>query len=331
MIMSDKPIHKLLKIHGKGTGGQAFALSFMCGFCCALFTMSSSAADSGNTITIDVNNPNSGVDYNQVDKFMNAEAPTHKINFAVKDGNEIILSEHKIVQNSQGKRIMAQKITTTPTAEDNIILVEETPYAPTRLADLGYGVYPANAFRENNAVKMRPHQLASRQLRTVPNVPEMYIPPVQTTLAAAAPVANRAATPASSSRLITLDELVGMVTYFWLTTLTITLTLLAALLIMRSRRTAKPEYALRYAGEVGAPNEMVGKGAYFDFTGQVMKGEVMTINTNYLNMLWQVGKFSEYGAVNTYFYMAFYIPPQEYYAAQLKRNGQTTQQEEKIH
>ena len=299
--MSDKPIYRIFqKIINTFGRNHSFAISFICGCCLSLLFLSiSPRASAEPMLTIDVMNPQHEIDYAELDKFVDTlDKNKAKSQYSANTREIIILSDVPV-------KIIAKAL--------------PKPYYPVLLADLGIKVYPTSAARNVTVYRLMPYKLASKQIRTVQYIPPMYVPPrvEQPVVVVTAMQAPSAAV--SQKQPQTFISSLNLST-FWLVSVPVTIILMCLLLLQRSRKTP---YALKtpsYTGKLGAANEMIGSGKLFDFNGNALNCELTPINTNYLNMLWHVGKFSNEGAVNTYFYMAFYIPPQQNYAASLQKH-----------
>jgi len=74
-----------------------------------------------------------------------------------------------------------------------------------------------------------------------------------------------------------------------------------------------------YQGALGVANEMVGNGAPFEFDGIKPNRNHLPANTIYLQLMWNVKKFTTDGSSQTYFYMTYYFPPQHGYASLLPK------------
>lgn len=97
--------------------------------------------------------------------------------------------------------------------------------------------------------------------------------------------------------------------------------IITVLMMPRVPRTIKTKRSVIFTGLLDKPNTMVGTGKIFDFSPISSGNHHMRMNTTYLNMMWHLGSFSNDNTVNTYFYIAFYIPPQHQYAAPLRRKS----------
>jgi hypothetical protein len=256
-------------------------------------------------IKIDVTNDKGQVDYGQVDKFIAAQDKQHPQYFA-KEGNDIILSE---------KPIPVTKLA--------------SGYKPGILADLGLKVLAANQVLNSSVVKLSNYRLASNGLYRMPRIPDFVVEePAQLQAAPSSPVV--ASTPIATSAPAKLMQVSpatqmkvvvdGMTIFVWSAIGLFALLLSSLILRAQSRRSSTVVKASSYSGPLTDPTDLIGKGELFDFTNDLVNNKAMTINTNYLNMLWKVGKFSKDGAVNTYFYMAYYVPSQHAYASTLQNN-----------
>lgn len=276
---------------------QIFAISFAGGFCLALYGISLKASEhpannsaAPKTITIDVNHPQQSINYQEVDQFMAAQ-DVNAVKFAATDNNKLILSD---------KPIVVAKAKPVP-------VIAPKPYMPTTLADLGLRLN-----RQIMIVKIPGVQVAINNVSKLPVIPPMIVIPRATQIAQAGTFTQTmtAAQPAILSLVL------------WLITALSTVTVLSLLLASRQRR--QTTSSALYSGKIGAPTDMIGEGEIFDFSTDAMQNKIMQMNTTSLNMLWHLGRFSKDSAVDTYFYMAFYIPPQQQYAGSLKRKKTRT-------
>lgn len=67
---------------------------------------------------------------------------------------------------------------------------------------------------------------------------------------------------------------------------------------------------------------MVGEGGLFNFD-ETTRLTKIPLDSTYLSMMWHLGRFSTDSNVNTYFYMAFYVPSQQQYASELRKQHET--------
>ena len=262
-----------------------------------------------NTITIDVNNQSGSVNYAEVDKFIEAQ-DKKSTKFVVMNGDQLVFSDKPIAVAVAAKAKVLQRI-----------------YKPAQLADLGLKLHSGDLSSNEPIIKMANYRLASTEIKQLPRIPEFVITPM-------APVTFLAEGGLGSAWSIIINqpklnmlETDVVATFIWVIASIMVLMSGGLLALSRSRRLEVQGKQVSYSGKLGAPNEMIGKGKLFDFNGNVLSGEVMPINTMYLNILWNVGKFSQDGAVNTYFYMAFYIPPQHNYAATLVKKVEVKEDE----
>jgi hypothetical protein len=291
-----------------------FVMSIILGLAVVLYPFASHAS----TITIDVNSADP-INYNEINKFNAAQDKQAKFaEVDINNTNQLILS--------------GKPITQTP---------KSVAYTPKKLADLGWKINSTMTDTYGSVVKAKSHRIASSSLMRTPSLASLNLPtntvqasaaqaPV-TTVTAAAPTAG--VTPPTRVNNIYSANLplqsVSMLPDAWTVGAGLTLLLLVGLLVNEKRQTRHKSLALAYKGQMGAANQMIGKGKLFDFNAQAQDCEMLTVNTTYLNMLWQVGKFSKDGAINTYFYMAYFIPSQQAYAAELRRKRQTVKPKEK--
>lgn len=279
--------------------------SFIQFFCCLGVGMMSQVANaaapqSTPTITIDVNNPNGSVDYAEVDKFEKAQSGK-QVKFASVENGELILSDKPIVKPKPQVRHM---------------------YAPVNLADLGWKIRTGYSIFNRNIVKVPAYRIANYELRKLPFIPEMpkmtYEP-------------GLTALPASTwTVLINQSEVLQSPTAIvdaslWL--LSAISILLIGGMFVRSRTRRFKETEIIYTGEIGAANEMIGKGELFDFRENAVQGKTTQVNTTLLNVLGNIGKFSQNGSIDTYFYMAYYIPSNKEYATVLHRKQKVKDEE----
>jgi hypothetical protein len=292
-----------------------FVMSIILGITVVLYPYASHA----NTITIDVNSANP-INYNEVDKFNAAQDKQAKFaEVDINNPNQLIFSAKPIIQ--------------TP---------KSVAYTPKKLADLGWKINSTMTDTYGSVVKATPHSIVSGGLMRMPSLAQLNLPTntVQTSAAQAPVTTVTAATPTAVATPPTRVnniysanlplQSVSQLPDAWTIGAGLTLLLLLGLLINEKRQTRHKSLALTYKGQMGAANEMIGKGKLFDFNTQAQSCEMLTVNTAYLNMLWQVGKFSRDGAINTYFYMAYFIPSQQAYAAELRRKRQTVKPKENV-
>lgn len=274
-------------------------------------TMGANAAAEQNVIKIDVTNNQGQVDYGQVDKFIESQNKK-QVKYFAKEGNDIVLSENPIPETKL------------------------SGYRPANLADLGLKILAANQVLNSSVVKLADYRPASSGLYRLPSIPDFVVEePAQLQAAPAisssspavtsSPIAKSA--PAKfmqASPAVHMTLAVDAMTIFLWSAVGLFALILASLVLRaQSRRSSVAVKTSSYSGVLTDPTDLIGKGELFDFTNDLVNNKLMTINTNYLNMLWKVGKFSNEGAVNTYFYMAYYIPSQQAYAATLQKNRQT--------
>ncbi len=311
----------------------AFILNFAMGFCLSIFAGALSAAAAPNTITIDVTNPNQSVNYNEIDQFFDAQDSAMKNNAKVQhlamDGKSLILSDKPIILADSNK----------------------VQYKPQSLSDLGIKFQAG--MQAATIVKAAPYMLANKNLMAVPAVPEFNVEQqrmellssvltqfetmvsstvssvqqqgnnapaspstkVFMTAAATPEIALKSQLPAQPAALAVHEQPASIMTSIGLAGLA--LLAIFGLSRLRSRKTNEVRQST-FSGQIVQPTDMVGKGEVFDFNRHLSNGQVIPMNTTYLNMLWKVGKFSNEGAVDTYFYMAYYIPSMRAYAATLQ-------------
>lgn len=288
---------------------RLFAVSFLCGFLIAMFCLSpradeardieiSGESSAAPTITIDAEH---GVDYKEVDRYI-SHMNTQKVKYAKTKDNEIILSEEPIVE--------IPKYLARPAVQPTF---EAAPYAPITLADLGMQYSP-----ENNVAPAERVQLADNQLRAAPTVPEFVAVPVTAIHEAPATQTQYSNIHNKLTEAISPTFMYAIRAIFAAGGLIILLMLYAS----SRRRDAPALYKSRYTGKLGIPTEMVGEGGLFNFddTKSIQK---IPLNATYLTMMWHLGRLSTDSHVNTYFYMAFYIPPNQQYAAELRKKQES--------
>lgn len=299
----------------------SFIVKTTIGFCLSVFATAVTAA---NTITIDVTNPNASVDYNEVNKFNEAQ-DTKNMKHVAMDGSTLIISDKPITLPDKNKSL----------------------YKPRTLSDLGYRVLASDS--QATIAKAAPYMLANRNLIKTPSVPYFEVTPQVTSVSVSAPAAvqiaaaaqpgvstsskpfmSAASTPAIAIKATTPVQLqaTGQSSSMMISLVLAGLALLAMLGLtrLRSRKSSNDIKQTTYTGQLTDATEMIGKGDVFDFNRHLNNGQVIPMNTTYLNMLWKVGKFSNEGAVDTYFYMAYYIPSLHAYAATLQNKKAETRQ-----
>jgi hypothetical protein len=313
----------------------AFILNLTMGFCLSTLAGALSAAAAPNTITIDVTDPNASVNYNQVDQFFDAQdratQSKAKVQHLAMDGKSLILSDKPIILADSNK----------------------AQYKPQSLSDLGIKFQAG--MQAATIVKAAPYMLANKNLIAVPTVPEFNVeqqrmellssvltqfetmvssavssaqqqgnnapaspPPAKVFMTAASTpeIALKSQLPAQPAALSVHEQPASIMTSIGLAALS--LIAIFGLSRLRSRKTKDEVKKSVFSGQIVQATEMVGKGEVFDFNRHLSNGQVIPMNTTYLNMLWKVGKFSNEGAVDTYFYMAYYIPSMRAYAATLQ-------------
>jgi hypothetical protein len=229
--------------------------------------------------------------------------------------------------------------------EAHTIIFSDSPiyhiYLAAALPDLGYAFSPDNLMVPTAGVS-----LAGDAINAVPVIPDFVIEPVVEPVVAAAPAPYY--TPshdeiydqarhdisfmASAMKNLyqqTEREIVATVVPF--VVLTAAIAAAAAAGIYARTRLRKRRKQASYKGLLGTSNEMVGQGSLFEFgVNSANKGLLLPENTSYLNLIWSVKKSSTDGA-HTYFYMTFYVLPQQGYAASLqKRKAIVSYQKTKI-
>ncbi len=287
---------------------RLFAISFVSGFIIALFCMSphasenpgieiTSASENANpTITFDVNNPSQDLSYKEVDHFLDGMNKQQvKYAAAKPTKNQVILSENPI----EIPRFLS-KPTQKPESQP-------IPYAPVTLADLGMQMTP-----EAQIASAEHFQMENNDTMTLPSEPEFIHVPITAENAARAfsLIHNQLTSDSTLSFLYDLSRLVFACSG---------LIIMCMLILSRVRRTVRAHQAAKFTGMLGQSTELVGEGELFDFNDVPLSMQTLPVNSTYLNMMWHLGRFTHDNGVNTYFYMAFYIPPHQKYAAALRR------------
>lgn len=283
---------------------RLFAISFVSGFIIALFCLSPHASENPGievasenappTITFDVNNPSHDLNYKEVDRFLDG-MNKQEVKYAAVKQNKIILSENPI----ELPRYLAK-----PAPRP---VPQPIPYTPVTLADLGMKMTP-----EANITTADNFQLADNHMIAVPSVPE-FIPVPFTAVNTAKPfslIHNQLTSASSLSFLYDLSRTIFAGSG---------LLILCMLLLSRLRKTIYAQEGVSFTGTLGQSTELVGSGEIFDFNRALSSMQTMPLNSTYLNMMWHLGRLTNDNGVNTYFYMAFYIPPHQKYAAALRR------------
>lgn len=98
----------------------------------------------------------------------------------------------------------------------------------------------------------------------------------------------------------------------------ITLMMLGMMTLVALRRAVVVKQA-SYRGTMGAANEMVGDGSLFDFNEVKFNYPLVPANTSYLKLMWSVRKVTTDDGVHTYFYMTFFVPPQQGFADSMQK------------
>lgn len=89
------------------------------------------------------------------------------------------------------------------------------------------------------------------------------------------------------------------------------------MLIIFSRYSKSTHHSEIYSGAMNFENGMTGRGMAFNFNDlRLTKGPM---HTSYMDMIWTLGRLSKNNSVNTYFYMAYFIPSYKNYARILRR------------
>jgi hypothetical protein len=262
--------------------------------------------------TVDIFDKNNPVDYQKLNSFTEQQDGT-KTTYVAKQGGDLIISDKPIpvrpAINTAQQIIKTAQAAITPN------------YAPSTFADLGMQM---DSRFNSNVMKASSMSLASNELYELPVIPT-YTPAenVVTVVTQNGPVHYTSRAPEEPTYLSpsqAVDVIKGASILFLLSMLG------ATLFIWRNVfKHAQPidvnDYSNEssYVGAVGEPTEMVGKGDIFNFNLRPENRLVMPLNTNNLNILCNMGKFSQDGAVNTYFYIAYYIPSQHAYAAVLQK------------
>tara|TARA_R110000868_G_scaffold248315_4_gene504826 strand:- start:454 stop:1389 length:936 start_codon:yes stop_codon:yes gene_type:complete len=292
-------------------------LSIACSFLLLALPLSANAAVTPGTVSVDVTKSQTTIDYSAVDAYHSAQPS--QVKFAAVDGEQLVLSDKPII--------------ITPV---NI-------YKPKTLADLGLRFNPTNAAAGNNISPIETYMLVDNSVSAMPAIPQVVVAEIAQTAptAEAAPTAEVtqvaptaaatqpvvAANTTQATNVVKSSAAITSSSSLMTMLASATLFVLCLLFISLSRRSAPAVKSSLYAGYEDESDKMVGKGELFDFSGKVLKGNITPIDTNYLNMLWHVGKFSKEGSMNTYFYMAFYKHPQNAYATTLKENEKSKDKE----
>lgn len=266
-----------------------FAISLICGACFALYGISLKASE------IPVNSSSAAktitIDVNHPQQAIKYPAVDQYV--AVQDINAVktlVLSDKPILITQLKPEIISK------------------PYMPATLADLGLRLN-----KQLMIVKIPGVEIPINNISRLPIIPPMIIEPHNTQI-----------TPASTvTQTMTAAQPAVLTLVLWLITALSTITVLSLLLSSRPRLSSASSAS--YKGKVGAPTDMIGEGEVFDFSTSAMQNKVVQMNISHLNMLWHLGRLSKNSAVDTYFYIAFYIPPHQQYAKSLKRK--TTKKE----
>lgn len=269
--------------------------------------MSISPAISRASVAVEVFNSNGEVNFQGIDAMQQSQ-DGRQVKFAEMDGNELILSDKPIIK-----------------AEN-----QSKTYKPTRLADLGYQFNPGAVHPEAIMTQLAAYDVVDSQLYQMPAIPAEVVSaatPIVTASAAPAQIATLPNLQTMSSSYASHIVMQSAVVLFMIVLFgSVIVYLINAIQASVDLRTSPRQSKNEYKGEWRDATTMVGHGDLFDFKRNAIHGAI-PMNTNALNMLCSVGKFSRTGTADTYFYMAYYVPSQHAYAAALREKQEEKQVE----
>ncbi len=297
-------------------------IALVAGLCVALSPLQLFAANQSaqtSNAQIDIGATGDMIDTSQLDKF-NAEQDAHAVKFIEVDENNNLITSDVPIRHV---------------------------YMASKLTDLGYSIQANNAVTSDFISKTSRFTLTDARLQEVPVIPEFVMSPnaeyqpAATTYGATAsaqamtPVAKAAHDAARVRPSATPSATVKPQHRMSAQTLEIVLALagIYVLFLMALRTNKQSRAAAKYQGELGAPNEMVGRGRLFDFSNKPAKQLGYPQNRSNLQMMWNIKRFTDdkQDGVHTYFYMTFYVPPQQGYASNLQKRKTTSKEKEKAH
>lgn len=221
--------------------------------------------------------------------------------------------------------------------EENNIVTSDKPimhvYMASRLSDLGYAIQAEYAGTKEFVTKTSRFTLTDAHLAETPAIPEFVMSPnveyqpAVTTYAEAAKAQTVAAKPAIKPTIKPQHRMSAQA-------LALAIALAAAyVLLLLAMRPAKQARRIDYKGTLGAANDLVGHGAIFDFTGNNAHHVVFPSNLSYLHLMWNIKRVKDdrNEGVHTYFYMTFYIPPQQGFASSMQKRKVLSYHKSKIH
>ncbi|HTM64374.1 MAG TPA: hypothetical protein VL360_07730 [Gammaproteobacteria bacterium] len=269
----------------------SFAFAITCSTLIALYSNSSLAQKQTEmkstppTVTIDVLNSKGSVDYEEVSRFL-AEQNKKQVKYAKADKNTIILSEKPIIQTDT-----------------------QTIYSPSKLHDLGFEMSKNLSLSKINSYHL------SANLNNVMKIPKFAASKrtVAINTANQNKLNNKIHSHASNT-----PQPVNIIVFISLILVISVLSLASVLMLsLISRRSELKRKSTIYSGVIDNETEMIGKGNLFDFDRE--NPNKMPMHITYMDMIWQLGRFSHNNSIDTYFYMATFIPSYKNYARILRR------------
>lgn len=262
-------------------------------------------------VEANVYDQNGNINYNEIDAMAKAQDGP-QVKFVAADNGEIIFSDKPIVIADKSKG-----------------------YMPSKLADLGYAFNPG-AFADRVVTQLPVYDVVNVALYELPMVPSAPAVEAPVTQSNASPASATTAAPAAPATIISTSYSNNVVMQSALVLSMIVLfgCVLVYLINMIQASVTSSTTSSRktaYHGEWNDSTPMVGSGEAFDFKRTAVNGAVIPMNTNALNMLCSIGKFSSSGTADTYFYMTYYVPSQHAYAAALREQKQKERQAELQH
>lgn len=235
--------------------------------------------------------------------------------------------------------------------EQNNLITSDVPikhvYMASNLKDLGYSIQAEYAGTADFLSKSSRFTLSDARLQQTPVIPEFVMAPnaeyqpAATTYASTAksqamsPQAKKLAHDAARSHSSIVPPTVKPQHEMSAKALEIALSVAGVyiLFLLALRNNKQKRKMAEYKGELGAANEMVGRGALFNFSSKSASHLTFPSNRSNLHMSWNIKKFidDKQDGVHTYFYMTFYVPPQSGYARTLQKRKATTKRKDEVH
>jgi hypothetical protein len=257
-------------------------------------------------IEFDVNNPSGSIDSAQLDNFIEA-SDKNPVQFFESDGTGFIASNKPIEHNE---------------------------YKPTYLSDLGFSIHADKAGTSQFIEKSSSFSLTRNSLKAMPEIPEMVFDHFENASPQASSNTQQVNThPERIAAAAGIPVLYSENIYHTEPVLALLMLLLGlgGLSVMILRQGAKRDAAQPVNAQIkpAAKRVMVGAGNMFEFTNPLQNLKNMPENTSFVNLLWNSRKFTnenDKDSVHTYFYMTFYMPNQQGYAAPLQNKKASADQ-----